>query len=463
MANVIGEFVAKIGADTKKFNTSVDKSQTRMGKFADGVKKHGKTIALAFIAIGTAASAAAFKIVKDFAAAGDEVQKMALRTGFTTEALSELRLAAELSGTSIQGLEKGVKRMATTLLDAEQGLSTAVDAMNELNLTIGDFEGLSPEAAFEKFLIAIANLEDPLKRAAVAQDIFGRAGTAMLPMLADGAEGLAAMRQEAHDLGIVFDQEAANAAARFNDDMTRLGGTIDGLKFKIAEELIPTLNALAVAFTQLLKGEGVFTAQGQAVNELIEARTNFLIEQEKAQRGVDNEMKKAAETLIETAHAWRIATDGGIANLALLGEIVGPLERWLATEEERLDALALEEVRLINQALAEIKYRDALDFTIQGLMEAAQAEKDLAAAVVQAEADKAAAREAQRAQSMETTFGQIVALGGAPSAESLRQFELLTQRQPGDVILDGEKVGQFGMDFAGEGFLGESHMSGGNP
>ncbi len=144
-----------------------------MGKFSAGVKKHSKTIAKAFAVIGTAAAAAATKIIVDYAKAGDAIAKMAKRTGFTTETLSELKHAAELSGTSIESIEKGVKRMATTLLDAEQGLSTAVDAMNELNLTIKDFEGLSPEAAFEKFLIAIANLEDPLKRAAVAQDIFG--------------------------------------------------------------------------------------------------------------------------------------------------------------------------------------------------------------------------------------------------------------------------------------------------
>ena len=33
MANVIGEFVAKVGADTKDFNQGVDKSEKRMGKF----------------------------------------------------------------------------------------------------------------------------------------------------------------------------------------------------------------------------------------------------------------------------------------------------------------------------------------------------------------------------------------------------------------------------------------------
>ena len=54
---------------------------------------------------------------------------MAKRTGFSTEALSELRFAAEQSGADLGTLEKGVKRMQSTLLDAELGLSTAVDAL----------------------------------------------------------------------------------------------------------------------------------------------------------------------------------------------------------------------------------------------------------------------------------------------------------------------------------------------
>ena len=40
--------------------------------------------------------------IKTFVQMGDEVQKMALRTGFATETLSELRHAAQISGASLE-------------------------------------------------------------------------------------------------------------------------------------------------------------------------------------------------------------------------------------------------------------------------------------------------------------------------------------------------------------------------
>ena len=462
MANVIGEFVAKIGADTGKFNKGVDKADTRMGKFAAGVKKHGKMIALAFIAIGTAATATALKIVKDYAKAGDEIQKMALRTDFATESLSEFKHALELSGASLETLEKGVKKMAKTIVDAADGLATYVRAFDRMGLSAEELINLAPEKQFEKITMALAAMENPTLRAATAQEVFGRAGTALLPMLAQGAEGIAAMRQEARDLGLVFDQEAADAAAKFNDDLLRLKGTVTGLKMEIAEELLPTLNTLAVSFTQLLKGEGVFGKKGQAVNALIEARSEFLAEQEKAQRGLDNQMAESARKLIQVAKAWKKTADGGIANLDLLGQIVGPLERWLAVEDERIKALELEEERLKSVIAAETAREDILGRTVEGLRLAALEEKKLADAVIAAEEAKRFARTGRAVGLIE----QIIEAGGMPSRGRLLEAELLlggfNPLQGGfDMIMDGQKVGEIVGEGMGDEFLGESHMSGG--
>ena len=193
----------------------------------------------AAIGVGIAAGAAAVggiaafakSSISAFAAAGDEVQKMALRTGFTTEALSELKHAAELSGASLSSMENGVKRMQRTILDAENGLSTATDAFEMLGIEMADVEGKTPEEQFTLLSGALADVEDASRRSALAQQVFGRAGTQLLPMLAAGKDGLAAMRQEAHDLGMVFDQEAADSAAKYQDSLTKLSGAFDGIKF----------------------------------------------------------------------------------------------------------------------------------------------------------------------------------------------------------------------------------------
>ena len=77
----------------------------------------GKSAAVA----GAAVTALAAISIHSFASAGDEVQKMALRTGFSVEELSRLKFAAEQSGTSLAGLETGVRTMQKRMLDADAG------------------------------------------------------------------------------------------------------------------------------------------------------------------------------------------------------------------------------------------------------------------------------------------------------------------------------------------------------
>ena len=179
------------------------------------------------------------------------MQKMALRTGFTTEALSELKHAAELSGASLGSMENGVKRMQRTILDAENGLSTATDAFEMLGIEMADVEGKTPEEQFTLLSGALADVEDASRRSALAQQVFGRAGTQLLPMLAAGKDGLAAMRQEAHDLGMVFDQEAADSAAKYQDSLTKLSGAFNGIKFAVGSALVPVLIPLIEKLTQI--------------------------------------------------------------------------------------------------------------------------------------------------------------------------------------------------------------------
>ena len=243
--------MVRVGADTKEMERGLKTAGAKMKAFGNQMKKIGKVAAVA----GAAVVGAVGMMVKSYVKAGDEVHKMALRTGFSTEKLSELKYAAEISGASLETLEKGVKKMAKTILDASKSggaLATYVRAFEQIGLTAEELIDLSPEDQFDKIARAIASVENPTIRAARAQDIFGRAGTALLPLFAEGAEGLDKLRKKAHELGIVFDQEAANKAAALNDAITSLKGSITGVSRGIAGELVPTLRVLVDTVTEVM-------------------------------------------------------------------------------------------------------------------------------------------------------------------------------------------------------------------
>ncbi|MBA7639677.1 hypothetical protein ES703_47337 [subsurface metagenome] len=258
----IGDALLKIGVDKRDF----DKGMKGIGA---SIKQHQKAIGAGMAVMGGAILAAGALSIKTFAEMGDEVQKMALRTGFSTEALSELRHAAEISGTSLGSVEKAVKRMSGTILDAQDGLETYIRAFQHIGIEVEELDKLNPEEQFLRIAEAIAEVEDPTKRAALAQDIFGRAGTELLPLFAAGKEGLADLRKEAHDLGIVFDQEAANKAAQFTDAMHRVKESTSGLKMTIAEQLIPVLLPLLEKITSIIKQFSAWSKEHPALSRVI--------------------------------------------------------------------------------------------------------------------------------------------------------------------------------------------------
>jgi len=243
----VGDAVLKLGVDTK----DLDKGMQNVG---NTIKKHQKAIGIAAVAAGGAILAAGALSVKTYAEMGDAVQKMSFKIGFSTEALSEWRHVLEINGTTLETLQKAVKTMSGAIIDADSGLETYLRAFRQIGIEIEDLMGLSPEEQFQMIASAIAELEDETLKMAIATDIFGRGGLELLPTLAQGADGIAALRQEAHDLGIVFDQEAANKAAALTDAMHRMDEATSGVKMAIAEQLIPALMPLIDNITKIIKG-----------------------------------------------------------------------------------------------------------------------------------------------------------------------------------------------------------------
>lgn len=191
-------------------------------------------------------------MVRNYVTAGDEVQKMALRTGMSTTALSELRYAAEILGTDLNTVEVGIKRMAKSLIEASEGSAEYVDAFARINLKAEELIGLSPEQQFHRIAKAIAAVEDPTLRAATAQDIFGRSGTQLLPLFSQGSEGIEALSQKAHELGVVFDEEAANKAAALKDSISTLKASFSGIGNTVASTLVPIITNLATTISNVI-------------------------------------------------------------------------------------------------------------------------------------------------------------------------------------------------------------------
>jgi hypothetical protein len=176
-----------------------------------------------------------------FASMGDTLAKASQRTGIGVERLSELAYAAEQSGADLGTLEAGVRRMQKVIAEAAAGSESAREALASLGLSIEQLAGRSPDQQFMRIADRLAKIADPTLRAAAALELFGRSGTQLLPMVAEGAAGVETLASRARELGLVMATEDATAAVVFGDLMADLWRAVKMGVFVIGSALAPVL------------------------------------------------------------------------------------------------------------------------------------------------------------------------------------------------------------------------------
>lgn len=186
-------------------------------------------------------------MMKTTADAGDAFQKMSQRTGVSSQALSELAHAASLSGASMETLEGGFRVLSKRMYDAKSGLAEAERTFDTLGIrtltTAGHLR--AADAVFMDAVKSLNGLSSETEKAALAQELFGKSGTQLLPLIREGSSGIAALREEARRLGITFDDVAASKAAAFNDELDRTKAALLGVRNTVSMEFLPYVTAIA--------------------------------------------------------------------------------------------------------------------------------------------------------------------------------------------------------------------------
>jgi uncharacterized protein YqgQ len=233
-------------------------------------------------ALGVGALAAAVKQAANFA---DEMQETAEKVGITTQSLSELKYAADLSGDSFEALQTGLKRLSTNILEFSNGGKGAQELFNSIGVSAVDSSGKlrSADAVLKDVADRFATLPNGAEKTALAIQLFGKAGADLIPLLNQGSAGLKSMADEAERFGRVVDDDMAAASARFNDNLDKIGIGLDGLKLKIAGPLIDDLARLTTEFLDAASAaegffgalEGFTTDSGDYGQKLTEVETRL--------------------------------------------------------------------------------------------------------------------------------------------------------------------------------------------
>lgn len=261
-----------IGGDAQKAVKSIQEVTQHMGKMGGAVSDFLGT-ATGFLnwqtaaAAGLGAVAAGFgKLISDAINTADELANMSKRTGIAVESLSRLSYVAKMSDTDMGTLQKSMKFLNNALYDVSKGNKEAIDKFAEFGIEVKNADGTVKDA--ESALIAAAEaytkLESEAAKTALATEIFGKAGQELMPMLSEGAAGIAALTDEAEKMGVVVSTQTAQAAEEFNDKLDKMKGFAAGVANQVLNDLSPAITKLTASMDDF-NGSGsatVSTADG---------------------------------------------------------------------------------------------------------------------------------------------------------------------------------------------------------
>lgn len=242
----IFELFGSILIENDKANKSLESSESKAKKFASSLGNGLKTATKFGVGVGAAVGAAGtamYGMATKAAEATDRIDKMSQKLGFSREGFQEWEFILSQSGASIDGMKTGMNKLTTTLDDFRSGSKTASEAFERIGLSMSDVEGLSQEDLFETVVMQLQDVSDESERAALAQDLLGRAGSELAPLLNAGANSIYDMKEQAHELGLVMSDDAVDAGVEFTDIVDQMTRSFKTAATGIGVTLMPVIKA----------------------------------------------------------------------------------------------------------------------------------------------------------------------------------------------------------------------------
>ncbi len=252
--NELARLQIVLEAESSRLQKQLEQVNGRMANWEKRASKSVNNVKSNFIALGAAlaglAAATGFaSLIRSTVDAADKIEKLNKRLGASTEALSEYQHVANLSGVSFETLTMGWQRMTRRVAEAAQGMGEARGALLELGIDAKALSSLKPEEQFEVLADALSKVGNQSDRVRLSMKLFDSEGVSLLQTMTNGADGIRQMRLEARELGLTLSQDAATAAAKAKDQMTKLDAAMRGFANKMLIEYGPAITFVFEAMT----------------------------------------------------------------------------------------------------------------------------------------------------------------------------------------------------------------------
>lgn len=342
-------------ADAKIRFTAEDATRAALASVQAGLKSLERDASLVANSLRTAFAGASVSSLVALGAnavrAGAEINNLAERTGLAAGEIQFLKFAAAQADVDLQTLATGMKKLSLNAAEAAAGSKEQAAVFNEIGVATKNADGSlrKIDDILGDVADVFATMPEGVERTALSVQLFGKAGDALLPFLAQGREGLAGMREEFDKLGIAIDDRTIKQMAKFDDQLEALKAKGGALSANLFAPVVETLSQLAD--TALRAGKATsgdldrgFAAMINARNDVARAGGDVekVIAELEARLGSTAEVAKLSGRALrsyreELAFLKQTQADQGAT---VVGAAVTKEERELARRQENEQAFA---------------------------------------------------------------------------------------------------------------------------
>jgi hypothetical protein len=267
----LGKLIAYLGVDSAALVAGSNRAKDALKDIDDKMNITVGSAAKLTAGLIAAGATMAAVMVKRTTETIDAQGELAQQLGISIESLTSLKFAASTAGLSQEDLTSSTNKLNRTIAEAAAGSKDQAAAFSELGVSATNVDGTLRAA--DEVMLDIADrfseMEDGAAKAAIAQEIFGRSGAKMIPLLNQGSAAIKEQQQLARQLGLVISGETAAAADQFSDNLTILSQVGGGFANRLTAELLPTLNNVSDVLIDTAKSEDVMTTASSALSTML--------------------------------------------------------------------------------------------------------------------------------------------------------------------------------------------------
>ena len=230
----------------KSISRTEQKAEGLGSKLGKGIKTAAKWGA-AIVGGATVAAGALMGVATKTAATTDRIDKLSQKIGVSRQGFQEWEFILSQSGTDIEKLQMGMKTLVAQVDQADKGVGKGADNFARLGISVRDTTGnlKDQETLFNEVMVALQNMEDGTEKARLANELLGRSGSELMPLLNGATGSIDSMKQQARDLGLVIGDDAVDAGVLFTDTMDQLKRSFGAMATGIGASVFPMVQQFA--------------------------------------------------------------------------------------------------------------------------------------------------------------------------------------------------------------------------